>query len=117
MKTYTTVEMIQALMEHPEWEFETEWLKRERPVINSDGDILWKDTQSSVCLDATFMNQQWTLVEKPVTFIEAVNSGKCVRYEGWDTYIKLDEALYEICANQCANEVRKAINGKWYVEG
>ena len=69
-------------------------------------------------LSDMFSKIDWGLIQKPVAFMEAVESGKRIRPETWreDTEMELDDLLYELYSYS-SNDIRKLLLGKWYIEG
>lgn len=59
-----------------------------------------------------------TLVEKPVTFMEAVNSGNLMRYEKWEynDFRHLDDVLAYIGEENYSSQCKEILNGKWYIK-
>ena len=60
--------------------------------------------------------EEWEEVQEPVSFMEAVNSGKLIKYERWNIYNSLNEVI-DILDAKSEEMQRKMINGKWYIKG
>lgn len=61
------------------------------------------------------LTDEWQLVQQPVTFMEAVNSGKKIRYEEWDTFYGI-KSVFETMSYKELSVVREMLNGTWYIE-
>ena len=116
MKTYKTWEVIKMLEENPKLKFECREVNLSAR-INCQGNI-YLDCRfgSNTEINGNFqLNGEWQLVQQPVTFMEAVNSGKKIRYEIWGYSSTLKNALETIYRN-CESIQRRMLNGNWYVE-
>lgn len=52
---------------------------------------------------------------KPVSFMEAVSSGKRIKHEGWTDFYKIHEAC-RLLACLTQSEIADRIKGKWLIE-
>jgi len=57
----------------------------------------------------------FTIKQKPVTFIEAVNSGKAIKPVTWANYYLIDKICEKLAGNLCS-DVRVLINGLWNIK-
>lgn len=108
-----TPEVI-AILSHPN-ECSIFVNENQREIERNTGGIAWTDTGVAVVLNKYFMSHTWELVREPVTFMGAVNSGKKIRFEHWEFYYTLNDAL-ELLSNNPPCMTEEMINGKWYIE-
>ena len=119
MKEYTTLEALKKLSENPELVFcIVRDGKRSRIGYPKDcSGISWISEdgtyESDIELNEIFLNQKWTIAKQPVSFMEAINSGKRIKAEGQEDYQPVSKALW-ILSNSFISV--KLINGKWYIK-
>lgn len=75
-------------------------------------------------MDKLWLNSKFTIIQKPVLFMEAIKSGKKIKVnhediyrneEYFNEYHELGDLLHEL--TECFNNVQGIIlNGEWYVE-
>ena len=124
MKTYATWEVIKSLTEKTQQKFKLVNGSKKLDylgsiVSNYVGFLIVKNT-NGVDIDlrdmsGIFLNGQWELVQEPVTFMEAINSKKKIKPEGWDNYRNLIE-LSKTFSCRDITIVRELINKKWFIE-
>ena len=105
MKTW---EMIKKLTENSSKEF-----KREDGLVLStsiDDTLIWEPGYTHLNL-----HDEWEEVKEPVSFMEAVESGKRIRHELWLEYDFLEVVLYKL-SELSTKTMRDMILGKWYIE-
>lgn len=116
-KEYSLDEAIKMLKVNSKLKFET--------VGQNDSSILYADMDTLRCIDKKnkiethiYLTDKWILVQQPVSFIEAINSGKQIRCEGWTEYryMSLECVINVLNVEADEEEQRKAINGKWYIK-
>lgn len=107
MKTW---EMVKELMENPEKKFA---LKSDDTVCLgcNDGVI---DLSS---IDYLLIVDEWKEVKEPVTFVEAVESGKSIKPASWrgERYLEIDDLVYEL-SQMNPSRIRALIADKWEIE-
>lgn len=82
--------------------------------------LIWEDGKDVKTYDDT-MNAKFIPVPKPVSFIEAVKSGKRIRVSlpGYElvNFCTIGDVVHKLSL-MSEEYIRKAIlNGKWYIEG
>lgn len=111
MKTW---EMIKQLTENPNKEFKRE-LDGLHIKTNEDGELIWDNGYQFIRLD-----HEWKEIKKPVSFMEAVASGKRIKLEhedGGEKYVTLDYFLASISGRFMQNELRDLLlRGTFYVK-
>ena len=119
MKTW---EMIKDLAENPKLRFKNDLGD---VVIISDRTkrIVWelKDEEEEEDPFIIYSNEgkvdnlhiEWELIQEPVDFKTAANSGKRIKHERWGGYYFLHETLHIL--QNCDNALG-LINGKWLIE-
>ena len=117
MKTW---EVIKALTENPNLKFEYDTGFEAGVVTMVRGYVkviecskLPIETPTVLDLNIGFMTADWQLVQEPVDFMTAANSGKRISSEGWDSYYFLHEVLHIL---QNRDNALYLINGKWLIE-
>ena len=124
MKTYVTGEVIKTLSEETQQRFKLisgcKFLNYlGATALNNGGYLLVEDTEGNPIdlrdMSGIFFNGKWELVQEPVTFMEAVNSGKRIRSVVFTEYHDYDELLGYL-SGMCSNAIVKALNGKWLIE-
>jgi len=119
MKTW---QMIKELTENPNKRFRslTDSSRREeRKIAKSDGKVLIHINDGSRL--AVYLNEEWEEVKQPVSFMEAVGSGKRVQlvYEpfGNQIYRDLGDLLFNL-SKECKTDIARdiIINGKFHIE-
>lgn len=68
-----------------------------------------------VCFDENGHCEDFEEIKEPVTFMEAVESGKRIKSKQWDSYQTLDDTLF-ILAKLSRKDKKERILGKWYIE-
>lgn len=125
-KTMKTWEMVKALQENPRLKFKN---KRAEGTIfvNESGYLVWdKDDQQELTL--TFpgfskncsgnINDGWEVVQEPVDFMPAVNSGKRMRPVGEQKYMSIQEVIIRFYTTQPHGQggIIELMNGLWEIE-
>ena len=129
MKTW---EMIKELTEDPSKEFVSKGNKHFHVFMTNygyvfygiDGDGAVKPLELNRCL-----KQEWEEVKKPITFMEAVESGKLIRveepikyhienyYDFYGDYQFLSDFLWRLANDFSSSEVQEILSsGKFYIE-
>lgn len=116
MKTW---EMIKELTENPTKEFMNKGDESAYVVVERNM-IVWRGKDQSGQMMTVDIDEEWEEVKKPVSFMEAVASGKRIRYPDLfedEEYLKLDDVLAVLGSNYYPVEVKNIIlNGKFYIE-
>lgn len=89
-----------------------------------DGEYFLKVTEKGLLYSENERKEQfgirvtdkWKLVQQPVSFIEAANSGKQIRYEEWSTLYDSLGGVISILNVKSEEEQRKMMRGKWYIK-
>lgn len=116
MKTW---QMIKELTENPEKEFIRvgDPLKISVDYLNY---LRWKPGHDHINLE-----HEWKEVKQPVTFMEAVESRKCIKVEHelikslyyYEDYQRIDFLMLELADDFTGSEFAEILeNGKWYIE-
>ena len=112
MKTW---QMIKELTENPKLKF-----KNNRGVtiigkleLNKPYRFTFATDEAQLSISGVLHDDEWELVQEPVDFMAAANSGKRISNETWDGYYFLHEALHIL--QNCDNALG-LINGKWLIE-
>ena len=114
MDKIDTLTMAKLITENPSLKFETELDgKKVEAYFNKNGGISIGTATLNFSGDA--MKAKWQLVNKNYTFMEAINSGKKIKYSGWKDYSAIVEALYSLL-DYPIQEVISFINGHWNIE-
>lgn len=119
MKTW---EMIKELTENPEKIFKNQYGVEIR--VLPDNDLFFGGEIGHNFIGIT---DEWEEVKDPVTFIDALKSGKRVMIKHQDLdgelsymseiYNEIDDVMYNISNYFTAEGVREILlNGKWYIE-
>jgi hypothetical protein len=132
---YTTIEAIQELCNNPTLEFQY--------IFSGDG-CIWKmskiggsikwhckskntETTTFLELSSTVMDKKWTLIQKPVDFMTAINSNKKIKLFEPDKYKFLTKrsSLYnynglptvlDYIHSYGYQEEWQLLNAKWLIE-
>lgn len=117
MKTW---EMIRELSEDPKKKFKSKQFGQVELYLNHLVQV-----QNMDCIITTndFFKAEWEEVEEPVSFIEAIGSGKKIKAiheftkkDGCDRYMTLSNLLLEL-SQYSSYEMRDIIlNGEFYIE-
>ena len=84
--------------------------------INNDRCLLYnKSCREEMPSSYLKPEHTFTIKEKEVSFIEAVNSGKAIKPITWDNYYLLDKICEKLAGNLCS-DVRVLINGLWNIK-
>lgn len=110
MKTYKTWEAIKMIEENRELKFEDK--NRRILASENDGSLVCRYVGTRSLID---LLQSWTLVQKPVTYMEAINSNKLIKADQWDGYHQIDWVLRQ-CGHEIPSDALILINGKWFIE-
>ena len=114
-----TWQMIKALTENPELKFKriSDGIVLKLSSKISDGiavDLyIYLDMGEENNCETVRLHDEWELVQEPVDFMTAANSGKRISGEGWDSYYFLHEVLHIL---QNRDNALDLINGKWLIE-
>ena len=111
MKTYKTWEAIKMLTENPKLKLESS-TGSEITVVNNFCEI--QDVKNIGNL-RIYTDEEWHLVQQPVAFMEAANSGRRIKHESWEYYHNLSIVIDKI-NNRSQERQLELLNGKWYVE-
>ena len=118
MKTW---EMIKGLMENPKLKFKYNTGSESGVVANINGGIKIIECSSipsntdTLRLHHGFMKLDWEPVHEPVDFMTAINSGKDIRYDNWNTFNTISATL-SILSDKVLSTALRMIQGKWYIE-
>lgn len=115
MKTYKTWEAIKMLTENPTLKFIN---KCDNIIgVNRVGFIVLFRNDNSVNTDLFRKNvdTDWALVQEPVTFMEAINSGKRIKSAYSDDYNSVEETM-SLLGGLTEKTVLKVLNGEWFIE-
>jgi len=110
MKTYKNSEVMKMLEENRKLRFKGKDCKL--AVTNNDSLLI---IGSSGFARRFYLEDVWELVQKPVSFMEAVNSGKRFKPDTWSHYYFLTEVL-EALYGYHDDDAKTILNGKWLVE-
>lgn len=124
MKIYSLDEVIKMLRENRKLKFKIANVSGCNQTLTciGEGGILKLECRGCKACDSCNMcdltlEDKWQLVQEPVSFMEAVNSGKEIKPENFHgfymTVYQLMEAFYKLDENR----VLEYINGKWYIRG
>ena len=120
MKIYNNSEVMAMLVENPKLEFECKFDERQFTVKVIRNQIVIKNSFSHDC--GFSLNDRWTLVEKSVSFMEAMKAfseGKTIRHDGDfpHTFVAVD-SVFEIKDDRNNGiTVNEILNCKWFIEG
>ena len=116
MKTYTTGDVLNELVTNCKLKFQALNLSSKEPIqkflTSTDHNRIECLSHSNTYTNEIFSDQLWVLVRKPITFMEAANSGKKIRYEFWDNFYSLTEVIKYLPSYN----IKELINGNWYAE-
>jgi len=124
-----TIEMIEELIDNPKLKFEAigccggkviartaEVFKDQRNRTHYGVLVLDSDSETNILpLNNITLSYKWEPVRETVTFMEAVNSGKRIKYEDWSSFYDLYDALGIVKEKERCISVN-TFNGKWYIE-
>lgn len=133
MRKYETWEVVKLLTENHNLKFQTSgWDMTYLTVIENkialaDKNGFWdvqerKASRFDVSNYLTLDNK-WTLLQEPVSFIQAVESDRPVRVvhkeiKNFEDYISMPQLLSILVSAYSQHVVKNVIlNGKWYIEG
>lgn len=117
-----TWEMIKELTENPNKRFACDPVTDGSYVTVKEGIVVWQGAgQSGQYMAVTTNSEDWEEVKQPVSFMEAVESGKRIKVEHADEFINsyhnLDYFLGELLDFFPEGELRDTlINGTFYIE-
>ena len=111
MKTYKTWEMIKELTENPNKIFKNQYGEEIR--VLPDNDLFFEGENGYNFISIT---DEWEEVKEPVTFMEAINIGKCIKPATWDTDYWDLSLLMHALSDYDDEDIREIINGEWYIE-
>lgn len=120
MKIYRIWEVEENLSKNPKLKFKTKLKNGNALARCYDGYINFIDELNECNIDyyaneLNDLNREWFLVQKPVDFMTAINSGKDIRSEYWDTYKSIRGTINCLDKYDNATSELQVINGKWYV--
>lgn len=136
---YTTKEMLQKLCENSNREFECKGDPFSsiitKAYVDIDGSIIckWKHSNLPALIS---ISDKWTLIQKPVSFMAAANSGKRIKlfepekYEFLNCISSLNDFNYTsmqlrsissyqeqyVSQAECRKRVVQLLNAKWLIE-
>ena len=125
MKTYKTWEVIKMITENPKLKFRTYCSD---VFKDENGYIVFENIDCIDGFDGNFKgNEEWILVQEPVSFMEAVQSGKKIKVEHeaikhfelkcTSEYLTLFVVVEELAKNLDSISLREIITeGKFYIE-
>ena len=120
MKEYTTIEALRMLTENPKLVFEDTNCEGRIGYLSTGFEIAWLNYngkyREEIALNDTFLNHKWILASHPVSFMEAINSRKYIKGEGWGTYHPLSTVFSILSSERDVKTMCDVINGKWYIE-
>lgn len=90
--------------------------KKETIYKDKQGNIRWKNTDQTISLFEEVLKAKWEMVKKPVTFIEAINSGKKIKHISWVYEYKTIKEVLDILSVLKEETTLNRINGEWLVE-
>ncbi len=121
MKTYKTWEIIKALSENNSLEFKMSDIGGNSVKLmkmNSDycmnDNIAW-DEKTPFEINRCTLQYEWELVQQPVDFMAAINSGKKIKSEYMTDYDYVEDLMNTLSV-LTEPFVLKVINGKWFIE-
>ena len=121
MKEYTTLEALKALTENPELVFDDTKCKDRFGISTSSGFITWLDNnknyEGDIHLCNAFLKRKWILADQPpVSFMEAIKSGKKIKAERGGEY-KTVLNVFEILSSYAdLQSMLNVVNGNWYIK-
>ena len=109
MKTW---EMYRTVLLNPKAKFKgiSEGLNKGKTFEISPNDLLREEIKDGCHACIPGVNEDWELVENPVDFITALNSGLNIRCEEDQGYVGID---FYLSGRVLTKEI---LNGKWYIE-
>lgn len=67
-------------------------------------------------LNERTLERSWKEVKQPVDFITAVNSGKRIKWSGWDYGFQTVREALKLLTSHNDDTIRNYINDNWYIE-
>ena len=114
-KSWEILKMIQEhklnpgdiIVAHNDYEFK----------IGDDGCIFYDNRANGMEMPSSYLKpgHYFTIKQKPVTFIEAVNSGKAIKPVTWANYYLLD-CICEKLSDSANSNIRILLNGLWNIK-
>ena len=85
--------------------------------ISDDVCIFYDNRANGMEMPSSYLKPScfFTIKQKPVTFIKAVNSGKAIKPVTWANYYLIDKICEKLAGNLCS-DVRVLINGLWNIK-
>jgi hypothetical protein len=111
-KTYKNSEAIAMLENNPNIKFECPGGYK---LFIRDGKIVIENENDPDGWYGFYLDDKWVLVQEPVTFMEAANSNKRIKYESWRNFVDVKVAL-EMLTLSDVKSLKDIINGRWYIE-
>ncbi|MCY6958843.1 hypothetical protein [Clostridium brassicae] len=110
MNRFKTYEIIKLLEEHPKSKYKD---SKNRIIENVKGKVV-------VTFEGTFesldINETWTQCQEPTFFIDAVNSGKKIRFDDIGSFHTVQEILNILTEEYFEEQIINKLNKKcWYV--
>jgi len=124
MKKYTTSEILKSLAEKTNLKFilvnGSKNLGYMGAIASNYMGYFMVENINGINIDLQFMsgislNGVWELAQEPVTFMEAMNSKKRIRYKDLQNYYSSESILRDF-AGYTAERVLEKINGEWFIE-
>ena len=114
MKTYSNSEVMTMLQANRTLKFESKQEHHDFIIEVIGARIVMKSENG---LDGGFdLYDKWTLVQEPVTFMEAINADiKLIKYEPWAEYHTVAWVLKNLGVVS-SDQGLERINGKWFIQ-
>lgn len=105
---------IDKLLQNQSNIYESIKYNRRATIEIVSGDLILLLDGEEVKLSRISVTREWNLIKKPVTFMEAINSGKYIKnkFSGYKSIPKMIDML----SSYDGDTAISAINGDWYIE-
>lgn len=115
MKGYTTLEVVQKIMENKSLRFTTEIDGKVKTAFYNQNGGISADKNTTLVMGGKILNALWQEEQIKFTFMEAVNSKKWIKHKAWKEFKPIQESLYDLL-DYPINEVVQLINGDWNID-
>lgn len=115
MRKFTTLEVVQKIMENKNLRFVTEIDGKVKTAFYNQNGGISADKNTTLVLGGKMLTALWEEEQPSFSFMEAVNSNKRIKHKSWGKFKTIQEALYDLL-DYSINEVIQLINGEWNVE-